>query len=132
MPIKCLDFTRVGGLFAIVQMQSDAVVPEWAMNSVFCTVVRTPEELSFVCLEDSIPADAAVLHIERRWACLKLEGPFPFALTGILLSVLEPLARVHVSIFAVSTFNTDYILLKAESMAPAIAALEAAGHRFSP
>jgi uncharacterized protein len=68
------------------------------------------------------------VRLERDWACLKLQGPFEFSLTGILLSVLEPLAQVNVGIFALSTFNTDYVLVKSEHLEKAILALEGAGH----
>jgi len=59
---------------------------------------------------------------------LKLEGPFPFAMTGVLASFVQPLAEAEIPIFAISTFDTDYVLVKSEDLDAALAALSAAGH----
>jgi uncharacterized protein len=88
---------------------------------------RTAEELSIVCPADQAPANA---KCESSWTCFKLEGPFPFALTGVLASFIDPLAQRGVAIFAVSTFDTDYVLVKEEHLAAALEALRAAGHEL--
>jgi uncharacterized protein len=125
-----LNLSLLEGRFAVLQLDPKSPVPAWALEGEFFTVTRTSEELSIVCLEVNVPTNSNV-RLERDWACLKLQGPFEFSLTGILLSVLEPLAKVNVGIFALSTFNTDYVLVKAEHLEKAIVALEAAGHRVS-
>jgi uncharacterized protein len=79
-----------------------------------------------VCAEAAIPDSC---RAERGWAALKLLGPFSFDEIGVLASVTQPLARERVSVFVVSTFDTDYVLVRHESLARALAALEAAGHR---
>ena len=112
------------------RLASDARIPGWAMEGGFFCVVRTREELSIVysedvCLGDPMP-DAA--PVERGWLALKLEGPFPFSMTGVLASFLQPLAEARIPIFAISTFDTDYVLIKRESLQRAVAALRAAGH----
>jgi uncharacterized protein len=122
-----LNLSLLEGRFAVVQLEPESPVPAWAFEGGFFTVSKTIEELSIVCLEVNVPANSNV-RLERDWACLKLQGPFEFSLTGILLSVLEPLAKVNVGIFALSTFNTDYVLVKAENLERAILALEGAGH----
>jgi hypothetical protein len=68
---------------------------------------------------------------EPGWRALKLRGPFPFSATGILASVLSPLAEAEVPIFAVSTFDTDYVLVPEARLEKAVAALRAAGHTVS-
>jgi hypothetical protein len=65
---------------------------------------------------------------ERGWVALKLEGPFPFSTTGVLASFLQPLAEAQVPIFAISTFDTDWVLIKRENLEQAVVALGAAGH----
>ena len=125
-----LNLSLLEGRFAVVQLGPTSSLPAWALEGEFFSVSKTSEELSIVCPEANVPAGAD-LRLETGWACLKLQGPFEFSLTGILLSVLEPLARVKVGIFALSTFNTDYVLVKAENLERAIAALEAAGHRVA-
>jgi len=69
-----------------------------------------------------------VASVERGWVGLKLEGPFPFSMTGVLASFLQPLADAQIPIFAISTFDTDYVLIKRENLEQAVAALGAAGH----
>ena len=89
------------------------------------TVTRTAVELSVVCPDGTVPAGA---RAERRWAVLALEGPFPFDLVGVLAAFLVPLAEAGVGIFALSTFDTDYVLVKRERLGAALEALSAAGH----
>ena len=80
----------------------------------FFSVTRTADELSIVCEEDQVPDDAE--KIESGWRCFKLEGPVPFAATGIVSALTIPLAEAKVGVFVVSTYDTDYILVKAESL----------------
>lgn len=70
------------------------------------------------------------VRVERGWAGLKLEGPFPFSMTGVLASFLEPLARAGISIFAVSTFDTDYVLVKSDMLTRALEVIQASGHHL--
>jgi uncharacterized protein len=88
-------------------------------------VVRTRDELSIVCSEDRVPDG---VRAERGWLALKLEGPFPFSVTGVLASFLQPLAEARISIFAISTFDTDYVLIKRENLDQSEVVLGAAGH----
>ncbi len=110
-------------------------IPSWALDRGFSCVVRTCDELSIVCSEDVCPEDAFAADrlgegalCERGWLALQLEGPFPFSMTGVLASFVQPLAAVQVPIFAISTFDTDYVLIKREDLDRAVSALEAAGH----
>ena len=89
------------------------------------SVTRTPRELSIVCEDAMVPAAA---HAERNRRLLQIEGTLAFALTGVLASVAEPLARAEISIFAVSTYDTDYLLVSEKDLPQAIQALEDAGH----
>ena len=107
------------------QLACDDGVPAWALEGGFFCVVRTPEELSIVCTEDRAPEGA---RAERGWVALKLEGPFPFSMTGVLASFVQPLAEAQIPIFAISTFDIDYVLVKREFVERAVAALAAAGH----
>jgi hypothetical protein len=110
---------------AVCRLASDTAIPGWALEGGFFCVVRTSDELSIVSAEDRIPEGVPA---EREWLALKLEGPFSFSLTGVLASFLEPLAEAHIPIFAISTFDTDYVLIQSENLEPAIVALGAAGH----
>jgi hypothetical protein len=92
------------------------------------SVTWTPDEVSILCPADRVPAGASV---ETPWRCLRVAGPVQLALTGILASIVSPLAEARVNIFAFSTFDTDYVLVPAVRLNEALAALNAAGHRVS-
>ncbi len=113
---------------AICRLAPDAAPPAWAMTSPYWSITRTPDELSVVCPEAAVPDDVAA---SRGWCALRFEGPLPLDQTGILASVTGPLAAAHVSLFALATFDTDYVLIPAAQRITAIAALEAAGHTVS-
>jgi uncharacterized protein len=115
---------------AVCRFASDARIPAWALEGGFFCVVRTRDELSLVCLEEVCAADRMPdgAPAERGWVALKLEGPFPFSMTGVLASFLQPLAEARISIFAISTFDTDYVLIKRENLEQAVVVLGAAGH----
>ena len=98
------------------------------MHGLFFSVTRTADELSVVCPEQQVPPE---VHHENEWACLKLEGPFPFSETGILTSFVQPLSDRAIPIFAVSTFDTDYVLVKEAWVEKAVEALKEAGHEMS-
>ncbi|GIW34385.1 ACT domain-containing protein [Meiothermus sp.] len=120
-----LDLHLLEGRYAVCQLMAAASVPAWATGQGFVSISRSDEELTVVCHQSRVPPE---VKAERDWRCLRLAGPFDFALTGILASVLYPLAEAGVGIFAVSTFNTDYVLLKHHQLKRAVAALEQAGH----
>ena len=115
------------GAYAIVRLGSCCAWPEWLPEKGFCSVTRTDDEISIVCEERAVPPGA---RAERGWGGIKIEGPLDFSLVGILASVATPLADAGVSIFAVSTFDTDYVLVKREELGRTVAQLERAGHRF--
>jgi len=119
-------FVVVEGELAIVRLPPRDAVPGWAAGPGFVSVTRTHEELSVVCPVEWVPAG---LRSEAGWSALQLVGPFPFDQVGVLASIVGPLAEARVSVFAISTFDTDYVLVKAEALAEAIAALERAGHQ---
>jgi hypothetical protein len=97
------------------------------MKGVFTSISRTADELSIVCPTENLPRDVQSSH---RWICFKLEGPFPFALTGVLLSFIEPLSGNGIPIFAISTFDTDDVLVQEPDCDRALDALHKAGHEL--
>jgi hypothetical protein len=92
------------------------------------SVTWTPDEVSVICPAYQVPPEATV---EIPWRCFRVIGPVNFALTGILASLVSPLAKARVNIFAFSTFDTDYVLVPAVRLAEAVSALAAAGHRIT-
>jgi uncharacterized protein len=122
---KRLKFRRLPGRYSIVRLAPDADVPDWAMERGFASVTRTSDELSIVGPIENIPES---IDPGPRWVCLKLEGPFPFSQTGVLLSFIEPLSNNGVPIFAISTYDTDYVLVQEEFAIGAVRTLQDAGH----
>jgi hypothetical protein len=123
-----LKFRLLPGSYAVVRLAVDTPVGDWATKGGFSSITRTADEVSVVCPTDNLPAE---MHPSHPWICLKLEGPFPFSQTGVLLSFIEPLSTKDVPIFAISTYGTDYVLIP-EEFAWAVDALRAAGHELCP
>jgi hypothetical protein len=111
--------------YAVCQFPRNATLPISVMSSEMFCIMKTFDELSIVCEESRAPE---IGMIERGWRIFKLEGPFPFEMTGVLASVVNPLAQAGVSIFALSTYDTDYVLVKEAQLEAAITAIKAAGH----
>ncbi|MGB8985225.1 MAG: ACT domain-containing protein [Candidatus Sulfotelmatobacter sp.] len=120
-------FRKLPHLYAIVRLNPNSPVPDWATNADFTSITRTADELSIVCPLTNLPPD---VQSQLRWICLKLEGPFPFSQTGVLLSFIAPLSNNRIPIFAVSTFDTDYVLVPEEFSELALRELSKAGHEL--
>ena len=113
---------------AVCRLEPGSPLPTWAIAGAFRSASWTQEELSIVCEEALVPPG---VKAERGWRALKVEGPLDFALTGILLMIAEPLARAGISLFAISTFDTDYILVKSAAFLEACAVLSECGHSIT-
>lgn len=109
MQEKILTMKLLEGQYGVCRLDKNALFPEWANNGDFFSVTRTMDELSVVCPQENIPEG---VKCERDWRILKIEGPLDFSLVGILAPISTILAKAGVSIFAVSTYDTDYILIK--------------------
>ncbi len=120
-----LDIIITPGRYTIHRMDKAQKVPEAVFNSRFYSVTKTGDELSVVCESAlAIPSGQS----ESGWSCLRVRGPLAFSLTGVLADLSGCLARAGISIFALSTHDTDYILVKTEALADATTVLSAAGH----
>src|SRR6202521_182138 len=106
-----MRFKTLPGRFAICKLglNSGSAIPDWATTGTFHSLTRTSDELSIICGEECVPGD---VKAERGFCCAQLEGPFDFQSIGILESFLGPLARAGVPVFAVSTYDTDCILIQ--------------------
>lgn len=114
--------------FVIARLEPNADLPSAVLASPgFLSITRTADELSIVCAED---VAAGLARVDKAWRAIKVQGPFAFDQTGVLASFLDPLAVAAIGIFAVSTFDTDYILVKSANLEAAVATLKGAGHRL--
>ena len=110
---------------AVCRLAADASPPAWAGAGELSCVTRTRGELSVLVEERLVPPD---VRAERGFRAFAVRGPLPFELVGVLASLAVPLADAGLSIFALSTFDTDYVLVKEHDVARAASALRAAGH----
>jgi hypothetical protein len=112
-------------LYAVVRLEPDADIPPWARTGHFWSVTRSDSELSVVCPQEQVPSDASA---ERGWCAFEVAGPLDFSLTGIVASLVTPLADEDIPLFVLSTFETDYLLVREHDLQRSVAALTAAGH----
>ena len=122
-----LTMTLLEERFAVCRLDAAAEVPGWATAASLFSVTRTADEVSIVCPEGFVPAG---VRCEKGWRAFELEGPFEFSEVGILSAVVAPLAQAGIGIFAVSTFDTDYVLVKEEGLDVAAGALRQWGHEL--
>lgn len=120
-----LQLQLLDGEFAVCKLKNrnDAV-----MQGKFISLTVTDDEISLVCPEENVPEEC--LAVEHGWRCIKISGPLDFSLIGILADVSSALAKKQISIFAVSTYNTDYILVKTDRIKDAVKALNEQGCTF--
>jgi uncharacterized protein len=123
-----MNLVLLPSFFAVCQLDPKAPLPAWAItgSSALVSVTRTASELSVVCAQENVPEEN--VRCERDWRCLMVEGPLDFSLTGVLSALLAPLAEAGVSIFALSTFDTDYLLVRAAQLDLAVETFSAVGH----
>lgn len=122
-----MELEVLPGRMAVCRLEADSPVPVWAKGQALFSLTWTADEFSMVCDEDSVPEN---IPAERGWRVLKVQGPLAFSMVGVLAELSGLLAGAGVSIFALSTFDTDYILVKEERLETAIQALRHRGHQF--
>ena len=123
-----LTLSLLPGTFTICRLDLEAIIPDWAKAGGFFSITRTDDELSIVCAGAKVPEG---VKADRGWRCFKVEGPLDLSLTGVLASLANPLAEARINIFALSTFDTDYLLVKEEKVTQAAEVLTRVGHRLT-
>ena len=123
-----LALSLLPATFAVCRLPAGAALPAWATAGAFYAVTRTADELSIVCVQEQVPVGVTC---QPGWRCLQVAGQLDFALTGVLASLAQPLAAAGVSIFALSTYDTDYLLVPEVQLDAAQAALRSAGHMLA-
>ena len=113
------------GELAVCRLGPRDPAPAWVDGAPFSCVMRTPEELSIVCAAANVPPQ--VKH-EAGWQAFQLVGPVPFTTTGVVSGLTAPLAAVGIGVFVLSTFDTDFLLVKQENLERTVAALRGSGH----
>jgi len=127
MSEKILTMKLLKERYGVCRLDKAQLIPEWAKDSDFFSITKTLDELSIVCSQDSIPMS---VQCEKDWRILKVQGPLDFSLVGILSSISSILAQQGISIFAISTFDTDYILVKDKDVDNAVSSLTNVGYEI--
>jgi hypothetical protein len=121
-----LTLEILDGQYAVCRLDPADAVPAWAWIGQFASVTRTDAELSVICADAAVPA--TVQRVERGWRALRVAEPLDFNAVGIMARLTAPLAKARISILALATFDTDYLLVPNADLRQAVAALRAAGH----
>jgi hypothetical protein len=124
---RTLSLTLLPAPIALCRLAPAEPIPAWtAQARTFLTISRTPTELSIVADEEAVPLE---VRAERGYRALRVEGPLPLELVGVLAALANPLAAAGIPIFPIATYDTDYLLLRETTLRRAINALTVAGHR---
>jgi hypothetical protein len=130
-----LNLALLPDTYAVCRLPASDPVPDWALRGRFTSVTRTPAELSIVCRAADVGVRAgggAAERIETGFRALVVRGPLPFSIVGVVAAIASPLAQAGISLFILSTFDTDYVLLKEARLHDAARALRDAGHDVDP
>jgi hypothetical protein len=125
MDVQKLGLSVLPDRLAVCRLEAQEPIPGWAHAGGFVAITRTRDELSIVCAESAPPDGIAR---QAGWRCLQVLGPLDLSLVGVLASLIGPLAEAHLSVFAVSTYDTDYLLVRDEALDRVIETLRSVGH----
>jgi hypothetical protein len=114
--------------FAVCRLSAFEPLPDWVFKNPFSSITKTPEEYSVVCPQEVIPEEVKFAR-EGEWKCLKIQGPLDFSEFGIISNLTSILAAAEISVFVLSTYETDFILVKRMNIEKAAKVLSDSGHK---
>ena len=120
-----LQLEVMPNLLAVCRLDRNAPVPPWASSADFFSITRDADELSVVCPQELVPDG---VRCESGWRRVRVAGTLEFSMVGVLASLVVPLAQAKVSVFAISTYDTDFLLVKETDLEAAVTVLRTAGH----
>ncbi len=126
MIVQTLKLRVLPHRYALCKLDAGAPIPEWVGGGDFVSITKSADELSIIDVESGVPVD---VESDRGWRCLKVDGPLAFTMIGILASLATPLADGGISLLSVSTYDTDYLLVKEANLDDALAILRREGHQ---
>jgi uncharacterized protein len=119
-----MKFKVLNGLYSVCRLNKEDKIPNWVNKSIFYSITQTDDELSIVCYQENVPPS---VKSEKDWKVIMIEEKLDFSLIGIISKISTLLAENNVSIFVISTFDTDYILVKQENFAKTVELLKQIG-----
>lgn len=120
-------FKILKDLYSVCKLTPDSDIPHWVNKNEFYSVTKTDEEFSILCLQNDVPAN---IKCELNWKILKIDSKLDFSMVGVIAQISKSLAENNISIFVISTFDTDYICVKEKDLAQTINILKKAGNVF--
>lgn len=126
-PSQALQLTLLASPLAIVRLSPHEQLPPWMTGADLFSVTRTSDELSVVCADAGVPEEVIA---QRGWRAFRVAGPIDFSVVGVLASIVAPLAEATISVFAIATYDTDYVLVSGADVERAVEALSGAGHEI--
>lgn len=120
-------FKRLKGIYSVCKLNNCAEIPDWIDKNNYYSITKTEDELSIICIQDNIPTE---IQCEKDWEILKIDSVLDFSMVGVISEISSLLSGNNISIFVVSTFNTDYILVKKADFNKAVKILEENGNTF--
>lgn len=126
-----MDLALLAQELAVARLPAEDDVPAWAWRGEFVSITRARGELSVVCAAGAVPSDDGGVRVERGWRALVVTTPMDFDATGVAAALTRPLADAGISVLPIATYDTDYLLVRQERLADALAALLAAGHQVT-
>lgn len=129
--MSAFDVEIIPGEYAILKLEMESDPPSFIFNGKFFSFLKSATEFSAICEETVIPPNFVSNKIDRSWSLMKLVGPFDFDQTGVLADFLRPLAKAEIGILALSSFDTDYVLVKTKNLSNAKTALEKQNYFFT-
>jgi hypothetical protein len=127
--MRQLSLSLLPGRLAVCRFGPNEAIPQWVFSTSFWSLTRTDEELSLILPEELVPSG---WKAEKGWRCLKVLGPLDFSITGIIASLSTPLARAGIPILTISTYDTDYLLVRSGDVDRAKEVLSEHGLRITP
>lgn len=128
MSQRQLKLSLLKDKYAICTLPNTAPIPDWALTETPVSITRTDKELTIVCAQDIIPLE---LQCDFNWRCFKIDGSFDLNQTGVISSISSPLANAGISIYVISTYDTDYFLVQDKNLEQTISTLSNAGHSIA-
>lgn len=125
--MRQLQMSLLKDIFGIYALENSAPIPDWAAKASMCSITRTKKELTIVCPQSIIPAES---DCDSNWRCFRIDGSFDLNEIGVISCISAPLAEAGISIYVVSTYDTDYFLIKDNAAEKAIAVLTEDGHKI--
>ena len=128
MILRQLHLSLLKDKYAICSLPATAPIPDWALKESLISITRTGDELTIVCPQDLIPSQC---QCDLNWRCFRIDGAFDLNQTGVISSISSPLALNQISIYVISTYNTDYFLVKEKNVEQTISVLTSSGHSIT-